>query len=62
MSPCQKICQLDSNMWYCTTCFRTVNEISNWLFYTDDQKCAIMKDLEERKSFYESDQRFSGDE
>jgi len=62
VTPCKKVCRLDDNMWYCKTCFRTVNEISNWIFYTDEQKCAIMHELEQRKEEYEAYKRHFGDE
>lgn len=60
MTPCKHVCKLDENNWYCITCFRTVKEIANWTFYTDEQKCGIMHELDLRKAEYASDKRISG--
>ena len=62
LSPCKKICKLDENQWYCTTCFRTVGEIANWTFYSDEQRCAIMHELDNRKAEYEADKRKQHDQ
>ena len=59
MTPCKQVCKLDENMWYCTTCYRTIQEIGSWSIYTDKQKYAIMNELELRKKEYESSEHIS---
>ena len=46
-SPCIKLCTIDEN-GMCIGCFRTLNEIGNWLRYTDKQKHEINENLKER--------------
>jgi predicted Fe-S protein YdhL (DUF1289 family) len=54
LSPCKHVCKLDETGWYCTTCYRNVKEISNWCFYSDEQKTDIMRELDRRKAEDES--------
>ena len=46
-SPCLKICTLEGGM--CIGCFRTQDEIREWIIYTDEQKRVVLEKLEERK-------------
>ena len=48
-SPCIKNCNYDSNYIYCTDCFRTSREISNWIYFSEDRRIEIMKSLSKRK-------------
>ena len=48
-SPCVNICQMDPASGYCIGCLRTIDEIMNWLDLNNDQKRAIVAQLEERK-------------
>lgn len=48
-SPCVNICQLDPANGYCIGCLRTMDEIANWLELDNEQKRAIVAQLEERK-------------
>lgn len=57
LSPCKKVCKLDETKWYCITCFRSVNEIANWSFYSDDQRNDIMQQLDKRKAENEANKR-----
>jgi predicted Fe-S protein YdhL (DUF1289 family) len=41
VSPCIKICQMDSN-GICIGCRRTRDEIGDWKKYTDEQKQEIL--------------------
>jgi len=47
-TPCIRICKLEGNI--CTGCFRTIEEIANWLKYSDKEKQLIINLLEERKN------------
>ena len=46
-SPCIKVCTLEDDM--CIGCFRTQDEIREWMIYTDEQKKIVIDQLEERK-------------
>ena len=46
-SPCIKVCTLEGNI--CIGCFRTQDEIREWIIYTDEQKRVVLEKLEERK-------------
>ena len=46
-SLCLKICTLEDGM--CIGCFRTQDEIREWIIYTDEQKRVVLEKLEERK-------------
>ena len=48
-SPCVNICQLDAATGYCIGCLRTMDEISHWLDLDNEQKRAIIAQLNERK-------------
>ncbi len=46
-TPCIRICQLQGNI--CIGCYRTIEEITNWLKYTDEQRQQIINLLDKRK-------------
>ena len=46
-SPCIKVCTLEDGI--CIGCFRTQDEIREWIIYTDEQKKVVLEKLEERK-------------
>lgn len=48
-TPCVRVCKLNPEKLYCTGCYRTLQEIENWLGYTDLERQQITKLLEERK-------------
>ena len=45
-SPCIKQCNLLNNI--CVGCKRTINEITQWMQYTDKQRERIIKELKRR--------------
>ena len=49
ISPCIGICQIDLCSRYCKGCYRTIDEISEWYFATDDEKKQIINAIEERR-------------
>ena len=49
-SPCVKVCTLEGDM--CIGCFRTQDEIREWMIYTDEQKKIVIDQLEERKTLH----------
>lgn len=48
ISPCVKICKIDTETGYCVGCLRAIAEISNWAQYTDAQRRQIVTDIESR--------------
>lgn len=48
-SPCDGNCQIDSLTNYCVSCFRTMNEIINWINYSEKEKIEVLKKIENRK-------------
>jgi uncharacterized protein len=48
-TPCKKICMLDAKGQYCMGCYRTRQEVGDWLTLSDDERAAIMAQLPARK-------------
>lgn len=53
LTPCIRVCAVDET-GVCTGCKRTLEEIKNWLHYTDAERTIICKRLEEFRSFNSS--------
>jgi uncharacterized protein len=49
-SPCVKICKIDIVTKVCSGCGRTLEQIANWRYYTEEQRDAIMQTLKSRNS------------
>jgi predicted Fe-S protein YdhL (DUF1289 family) len=49
-SPCISVCQIDNKTGYCIGCYRTIDEIRDWIISTPDQRHAILAQLTERKA------------
>jgi predicted Fe-S protein YdhL (DUF1289 family) len=47
-SPCVNICRMDSENRYCIGCWRTLDEIRQWTTMTDEERAAVMAQLESR--------------
>ncbi|MBU2492030.1 MAG: DUF1289 domain-containing protein [Bacteroidetes bacterium] len=48
-SPCDGNCKLDFNTKICMGCFRTMDEILNWINFTEDQKEKVNNLVKHRK-------------
>ena len=48
-SPCTDLCIIDEDTGLCIGCLRTSEEIAEWGNFSDDQKRAILKEVETRK-------------
>ena len=48
-SPCLGICKLDTDRKNCTSCFRTIYEIENWINFSFKQKKKIINELSRRR-------------
>jgi hypothetical protein len=53
-SPCIKVCTLDAAAQMCIGCFRTIQEISNWLAYSDAQRESVCAQLPARRLLHAS--------
>jgi len=47
-SPCIKICTYDPESGLCRGCGRTLEEIGAWFSMTDQERRAVMAELQER--------------
>ena len=47
-SPCVGVCDLGPDYW-CKGCYRTNDEIKNWLKYSDEERDAIMAEIETKR-------------
>ena len=43
-TPCIQICKIINKV--CIGCFRTDQEISNWVIYTDEERTKIIKEIQ----------------
>lgn len=41
-SPCIEICEMNSKSNFCKGCGRSIDQITNWLKYTDNEKIKII--------------------
>lgn len=48
-SPCIKVCKYDEDN-ICMGCYRTMDEITGWLFMSEEQKIKSLSEAKERKS------------
>lgn len=48
-SPCNGNCVIDPKLDFCKGCFRTINEIIEWLSFTDEHRKVVLQKIEERK-------------
>lgn len=48
-TPCKKICMLDAQGRYCMGCYRTREEVGNWLTMSEDERAAVIDQLAARK-------------
>lgn len=48
-SPCIKVCQLNEAKTLCIGCYRTVEEIGEWRFATDQRQLKIIENAAARR-------------
>ncbi|WP_420431650.1 DUF1289 domain-containing protein [Hyphobacterium sp.] len=53
-SPCVKVCFVDPEAGLCVGCFRSLEELSQWTCYTDEERAAIGESLPEREKVYKN--------
>ena len=49
VTPCVKICRINSISKLCEGCGRTRHEIANWIYYSDNQRQIIMHRIIENR-------------
>lgn len=49
ISPCTKVCVMDTENRYCVGCARTLGEIARWSEMTDQERAQVMASLAVRK-------------
>ena len=47
-SPCVNICRMDNENRYCIGCWRSIDEIKRWTTMSDEERAAVMVQLEAR--------------
>ncbi len=47
-SPCINVCRMDEQNRYCIGCFRSLEEIKRWSAMTEEERLAIMAQLDAR--------------
>ncbi|MCB0807300.1 MAG: DUF1289 domain-containing protein [Bacteroidales bacterium] len=48
-SPCVQVCKYDKE-GICLGCYRSMEEITQWIFMSDEKKQQVLQRIEERKN------------
>jgi predicted Fe-S protein YdhL (DUF1289 family) len=48
-SPCIAVCRLDAATGYCEGCYRTIDEIRDWIIMLPDERHAVLQRLVARR-------------
>ena len=49
LSPCIAVCRLDEATGFCEGCYRTIDEIRDWIIMLPDERQAVLQRLAERR-------------
>ncbi len=49
-SPCVNLCQVHPQTRLCIGCKRSIDEITNWSRYSDQERATLMKELNARQA------------
>jgi len=49
-TPCVAVCQIHPKTGYCLGCYRTLKEIAQWGKFSEDERQALLPELERRKA------------
>ncbi|MFO0948294.1 MAG: DUF1289 domain-containing protein [Planctomycetota bacterium] len=52
LTPCCGLCALDRSRSRCTGCYRTLEEISLWMSYSESQKRAVIAACQDRRNAF----------
>ncbi|MFA5804700.1 MAG: DUF1289 domain-containing protein [Melioribacteraceae bacterium] len=56
-SPCNNNCIMNPTTNYCDGCFRTIEEIIQWSFYSDEEKKQVLRKIERRIVFLKKENK-----
>jgi predicted Fe-S protein YdhL (DUF1289 family) len=48
-SPCISVCRIDPATGWCEGCLRTIDEIAHWGVFDDDERLAVLAELQQRR-------------
>lgn len=48
-TPCVAVCQIDPKSGFCMGCYRTLREIAQWGKFSEDERQALLPELDRRK-------------
>lgn len=49
-SPCIAVCHLDERTGFCAGCFRTIDEIADWMIMMPDRRQEVLKSIAQRRA------------
>lgn len=49
-SPCISVCQLDDRTGWCLGCYRTIDEIRDWIIMPPEERQCVLERLDERRA------------
>lgn len=49
-SPCISVCQLDDRTGWCLGCYRTIDEIRDWIIMAPEERTRVLERLAERRA------------
>lgn len=49
-TPCIAVCQIDPKSGFCMGCYRTLKEIARWGRFSEDERTALLPELDRRKA------------
>ena len=49
-TPCVAVCQINPKSGFCLGCYRTLKEIAQWGKFSEDERQALLPELEKRKA------------
>lgn len=47
-SPCVNVCKYNSDK-ICISCYRDIDEITNWIKYSNDEKLKVLDNIQKRR-------------
>jgi predicted Fe-S protein YdhL (DUF1289 family) len=48
ITPCTGVCCMDFETGLCKGCYRTTEEISNWIGYTEEERLEVLDNVKNR--------------
>jgi predicted Fe-S protein YdhL (DUF1289 family) len=49
-SPCISVCQIDDRTGWCLGCYRTIDEIRDWIILPPEERYRVLERLAERRA------------